>query len=78
MDDMCRCEHDECSQHGKTRTYPDGNAICLCDEHAIDFGFCLLCDTFVGGTEDVFLTEMRGVCWECYAEAMIEAEADDD
>lgn len=56
----------------------------LCSKHAAEFGFCLSCGAFIGGTEDVFLTGKEGLCFECFSaeqreiDRMFADQEDDD
>lgn len=45
-----------------------------CAEHAAQSGFCLSCGAFIGGTEDVFLTGQKGLCFDCFLQIEREME----
>lgn len=65
------CQHENCDKEGSVWTiegYDPPPQFCLCDDHAAEFGFCVYCGAFIGGTEDVFLTGRSGMCFDCYSE----------
>lgn len=60
----------QCGENAEVWTiegYANPPKFVLCDKHAAEFGFCLTCGAFIGGTEDCFLTGQDGVCFECYS-----------
>lgn len=80
---MMKCSHDGCSRMDAEvwSVYgTDDSTFALCDEHAAEFGFCLYCGAFIGGTEDVFKVGMSGLCFDCFIQQReeMEYELDDD
>ena len=76
-----KCSHDGCQSMDAElwSVYgTDDSTFALCSEHAAEFGFCLMCGAFVGGTEDVFLTGRDGICFDCFCRERDEMEYDDD
>lgn len=70
-----KCQHDGGCQNTDSEIrewsiagYDPEPVFILCDEHAAEFGFCLYCGAFIGGTEDIFKTGQRGLCFECFIE----------
>jgi hypothetical protein len=64
-----KCKHDGCKERGELyyiEGYDPVPEFCFCEDHAAEFGFCLLCGGFIGGTEDVFLVGQTGLCFECF------------
>lgn len=64
-----RCDHDGCNERARQWTitgYDDPPTFDFCTTHAAEFGFCLSCGNFIGGTEDVFKTGRPGICFECF------------
>lgn len=64
------CQHEGCTSQEATEWCIDGyeSVPCFvyCPEHAAEFGFCLWCGRYIGGTEDVFITGQEGLCFECF------------
>lgn len=53
----------------------------LCDEHAIEAGFCLGCHYFCAGMESYDFSPIKGYCGDCVEELRYEAgeyDGDDD
>jgi hypothetical protein len=62
------CQHEGCTAEAEEWCidgYDPVPTFVYCHEHAAEFGFCLWCGHFIGGTEDVFLTGQVGMCFEC-------------
>lgn len=66
-----KCQHDGCTatdgiEEWTIWGYEPAPIFVLCPEHAAEFGFCLWCGAFIGGTEDIFLTGQKGLCFDCF------------
>lgn len=69
IDPMPYCQHENCGELGDWYAidgYEPVPEFCFCPDHAAEFGFCLLCGAFIGGTEDVFLVGREGMCFDCF------------
>lgn len=68
-----KCQHDGCTAtdvcEWNIAGYDPEPVFVFCAEHAAEFGFCLSCGAFIGGTEDCFLTGQDGICFECFIQA---------
>ncbi len=80
-----KCQQDGCSsedvQEWTIEGYDPVPVFVFCTDHAREFGFCLHCGAFIGGTEDVFLTRQDGICFECFTRqerATYEIDYDDE
>lgn len=67
---MVKCQHEGCTSDSVSEWsiggYEPEPVFFFCHEHAAEFGFCLDCGSYIGGTEDVFLTGRTGICFQCY------------
>lgn len=75
-----KCEHEGCKERANEWCIPWNEPPAIfhfCDDHAAEFGFCLTCGNFIGGTEDVFLTGQDGLCFECFIQVRDELESDE-
>lgn len=65
-----KCQHEGCTSEDvcdwTIQGYDPEPVFIFCAEHAAEFGFCLSCGAFIGGTEDVFLTGEDGLCFDCF------------
>lgn len=64
MNEVHECEAENCTST-ETQEYHNGFADpeiieWLCTEHAIDNGYCLMCQNFGAGSEDYDFSEFRG------------------
>lgn len=65
------CQHEGCGEYGEMYTiqgYDPEPIFCFCPDHAAEFGFCVVCGAFIGGTEDVFRVGQTGLCFDCFIE----------
>ena len=75
------CEHEGCNEVGNEYVifgYVRAPHFTFCDQHAADFGFCVYCGNFIGGTEDVFITGQSGMCFDCYIQLEQELAENED
>jgi hypothetical protein len=66
-----KCQHEGCTatdgiEDWTIQGYDPAPVFVFCADHAAEFGFCTSCGAFIGGTEDVFLTGQRGLCFDCF------------
>lgn len=65
-----KCGHEGCTNRDVVEWsiggYDPQPVFFFCPEHAAEFGFCIWCGNFIGGTEDIFLTGQVGLCFECF------------
>lgn len=79
------CQHEGCtSTDTNLFSYPtleDQEPLreWLCDDHAVESGFCFGCGFFAAGTEDYDFSPIKGLCGECVDQFREDAgEYDDD
>lgn len=74
----CSREHEGGCEGDVQEWFIDGYdpvpAFVMCEKHAADFGFCTHCGGFIGGTEDIFLTGKKGLCFDCSIKENAEME----
>lgn len=78
------CDYEGCPSLGaEMYQWPgevDGSTtIWLCDEHAVEYGFCLWCGHFGAGCDDYDFSPVKGYHRDCYDELRYElGEVEDD
>lgn len=73
--EVCKTEHED-AKHYIT---PDSVIHYLCDDHAIDIGFCPACGWLVAGNEwDDIHIDSYGMCSGCFRELQDEQDDEDD
>lgn len=76
-----KCEQEGCTERGDAyyiEGYDPVPEFHFCPDHAAEFGFCISCGGFIGGTEDVFLTGQKGMCFDCFHAERREYEREND
>lgn len=69
------CEYEAgCERAAEEWTLPTGGTIHLCEDHALDFGFCVCCGAFISETEGAVLTGIRGICDMCDMDIAVDEE----
>lgn len=76
-----KCGHEGCTnpevEEWIIQGYDPEPTFIFCLEHAAEFGFCVYCGAFIGGTEDIFITGQPGLCFDCFMQIERELAYDD-
>jgi hypothetical protein len=73
------CQSTETAEYHNQWAEGDDAIEWLCDEHAIESGFCLGCHYFCAGMDSYDFSPIKGYCAECVEEIRYEnGEYDDD
>ena len=79
-----KCEEAGCSKEAPEYPYinqwadnPEDDKVWLCDDHAVEAGFCLSCHYFCAGMESYDFSPVKGYCHECLSEIADEDDWED-
>lgn len=65
------CWVEGCPEEGREWITEDGDPMVLCDRHASEEGFCLMCERDVRRTGELAQTDGM-LCLHCYQDALAE------